>query len=123
MAWMSAVSGLVRIFGSTKKVTGSSALSPGASACSVKQKHWILLKYWPESNGVTLNVADPTVGRADRFLTRKTAVTLSPSAIVTAGTSGTKLQGSVLLTLASSRTVMVAAEAVSGARSAVRVAP
>ena len=58
------VSGSSRSFGSTKKMTGIFTLSPGFSVCSVKQKHSILLKYFPAISGVTLKTAWPVVERA-----------------------------------------------------------
>ena len=37
-------------------------LARRAAVCSVKQKHWILVKYCPAWAGVTLNVAVPVTG-------------------------------------------------------------
>ena len=42
---MPCASGSSIMAGSTKNTTGISTLSPGFNVCSVKQKHWILLKY------------------------------------------------------------------------------
>src|SRR5712692_8585397 len=61
IAAISLASSSPAIAGSTKKTTGNSLRSPGSSSCSVKQKHWILLKYLPVSNGVTLKVAVPRI--------------------------------------------------------------
>ena len=66
IASISRASGSSRIFGSTKKMTGIRTLSPGFSVCSVKQKHWILVKYLPACSGVTLKVAVPVIGCAAR---------------------------------------------------------
>jgi len=50
------------ILGSTKNSTGMRICCPGSSRCWVKQKHWILVKYWPAWVGVTLKLAVPTTG-------------------------------------------------------------
>ena len=61
---------VLRSCGSTKNTTGILTVSPGFSVCSVKQKHWIFLKYLPTVSGVTLNTAWPVDGRAPRFFAR-----------------------------------------------------
>src|ERR1044071_854389 len=65
--------GSFSIAGSMKKLTGISTRWPGCRVCSVKQKHSILVKYWPYSSGDTLNVARPVTElgideEADRHL-------------------------------------------------------
>src|SRR3954464_1018822 len=102
---MSLVSGSEANFGSTKKVTGMRTVSPGLSVCSVKQKHWILLKYWPVSSGGTLNAACPAVVLFDRLLAVNTAVSTEPIWPVT-GFDGATRQGRVASMLESSRTVI-----------------
>src|ERR1043165_10092058 len=64
---MSRVSGSSRILGSTKNTTGICTSWPGVRRCSVKQKHWILVKYCPAWAGVTLKVAVPVTGRSARL--------------------------------------------------------
>ena len=48
---MSRASGSSLILGSTKNSTGMRICSPGFSVCWVKQKHWILVKYFPAWSG------------------------------------------------------------------------
>src|SRR3954449_12355204 len=84
-------------------MTGIRASSPGFSTCWVKQKHWILVKYFPAWGGLTLNAALPVIVRAERFFALKIAISRSPIVTIWVLRSGSKRQGRVGDTLASKR--------------------
>src|SRR3569623_3164217 len=85
-------------------MTGIRASSPAFSTCWVKQKHWILVKYFPAWGGLTLKAALPVIVLAERFLARNTAISRSPIVTISVFRSGAKCQGRVGETLASKRT-------------------
>src|SRR3546814_17916474 len=101
---MSRASTSFLILGSTKKSTGIRTCSPGCSVCWVKQKHWILVKYLPACNGVTLKVAVPVTGCDDSFLAMKLAMSGAPLLTVSRGCSGQNFHGSLADTLESKHT-------------------
>ena len=70
----------------------------------MKQKHWILVKYLPASAGVTLKVAVPVTGLAERFVAVKNTMSRAPTSTVSWAFSGLKVHGSLGLTLASKST-------------------
>src|SRR3954469_1287775 len=85
-------------------MTGIRASSPGFSTCWVKQKHWILVKYFPAWGGLTLKAALPVIVLAERFLAVKMAISRSPIVAIWVLRSGAKRHGRVGETLASKRT-------------------
>src|ERR1044072_9960418 len=98
------VSGSSRIFGSTKNTTGICTSWPGDSLCSVKQKHWILVKYWPAWTGVTLKVAVPVTGRSARLRAVNKAMLRAPIATLRWGATGADRHGKAEEGVASERT-------------------
>src|SRR3954470_16338174 len=85
-------------------MTGIRASSPGFSTCWVKQKHWILVKYFPAWGGLTLKAALPVIVRAERLRALNTAISRSPIVTIWVLRSGSNRQGRVGETLASKRT-------------------
>ena len=88
-----------------------SARAPGSSVCSVKQKHSILLKYWPAASGVTLNVAVPVIALSSQCSwLRSEPVRCHQSAISTLRCTGLNSQPMSRARFASKRTVSVTFE-------------
>src|SRR5204862_3506689 len=76
---------------------------PGLSVCSVKQKHWILVKYCPAWLGVTLNVAVPVTAWSERLRAVNRAILRAPIATLRWVSTGSNRQGREELWLASKR--------------------
>ncbi len=110
------------IDGSTKNDTGNSLLSPGNKSCSVKQKHSILLKYFPIWRGVTLKVAVPRSGSLPTLVAVNATNRSSPSLIWT-GIGTVRCHARPGATLASKRTVMTEVPTAPGAVAATWVVP